>query len=103
MLLEGPALSGPGARTRPRRSGALQKSRSRMRRLRRNGVRQVRFRASERFGLALGAEVRGSAAEDDAGDGGAAGVAGFSVAGVDAVELLESAGVAVGVDVVAEG
>jgi len=54
------------------------------------------------FALAGGAEVGGSAAEDDALDGGAAGEAGFFRAVVDLVDFLEVAGLAGGVAIVAE-
>jgi hypothetical protein len=47
--------------------------------------------------------VRGAAAEDDALDRPLARAAGVALAVVDAVELLEAAGDAVGVDVVAQG
>src|SRR5688500_5418683 len=52
--------------------------------------------------LTGGAEMRGSAAEDDAFEGRIASVARLASAGVDAMEGLESPAFAVGVDVVAE-
>src|SRR5581483_2452202 len=64
------------------------------------GARAVRQGSSR---LALRAEVGASSAEDDALDGGFAGAAGFAGLGVDAVEALKGAGLAVGVAVVAEG
>jgi hypothetical protein len=53
--------------------------------------------------LAIGAEMRRAAAEHDAADGLFAGGAGLVGAIVDAVELLESAFAAFGVDVIAQG
>lgn len=55
------------------------------------------------LGLAARAEVGGAAGEDDALDGGAAFAAGLIFAGVDAVEVLEAAGLAVDINVIAQG
>ena len=58
-------------------------------------------RSGKLSGLALRAEVRGPAAEDDAADGGFAAGAGLTFAGINAVQKLKPAPFAVGIDVVA--